>query len=517
MHFVSERLAHRRFAIGSTLIALACLTALTLSTRARAAENIYWDNYGAAPPNVAFANLDGSGGGTLNLGSQTIENPEGMAYDTVTNRLFVANEDGGADGGILAINLDGSGASQFTAPGAPIEEPEGVVVDPATRMIYWANVDATPETISWAKLDGSAGGTLNTSGTTLEGICCRITLDPASGRVFWVNSGATPETIGFANANNSGGGGILSTAGSTIEPGDEGLAVDPTGNRLYFVSSQEFGFAGLNGTAGGDLGTGSAEVDSPWGIAFDPATSRLYWANEAHTGSGANKDAFGFATPSGATGNITIATTQVDSPQDPIIIKSPTGAGVPTVTRDSKKPASLSCTQGAWAADYPGSFVYQAPRTFAYQWTLNGAPIAAGAAYTATTGGSYACVVTATNQLGSSTQTSATATVKSATLKLSTKKKAKTKPGKTVTFKVNAVNQGDVQSKSAKVCVKLPKKAKSALKAPKCKSLGKLNGRAKKGAKLKFKVKPSAGGTFKVTFQVKGSPGHSAKSKIIVG
>jgi hypothetical protein len=521
MRFVFE--GHRRFAMGSALIALACLTVLTLSTQARAAESVYWDNYGADPDNVAFANVDGSGGGILNLGTQTINSPEGMAYDTVTNRLFVANEDGGADGGILAINLDGTGASQFTAPGAPIEEPEGIVIDPTTRMIYWENTDATPETISWAKLDGSSGGTLNTTGTTLNGICCRITLDPASGRVFWVNSGASPETIGFANANNTGGGGILSTAGSTVEPGGEGLAVDPSGNRLYFVgggsSDEEFGFAGLNGTAGGNLGTGSAEVDSPWGIAFDPATSRLYWANEGHNGTGANVNAFGFATPSGTAGNITIATGQVDEPQDPIIIKSPSGAGVPTLTRNSKAPASLSCSIGAWGVDYPGSFVYQAPRTFAYQWTLNGVPIvgATAAAYTATKAGSYACMVTATNQIGSASQTSGAINVKAAKVKLSTKKKANTKPGKTVTFRVNAANKGDIQSKSAKVCVKLPKNAKSALKAPKCKSLGKLPAQAKKSAKLKFKVKPSASGTYKVTFQVKGSSGQSAKSKIIVG
>src|SRR5690242_10562383 len=124
MYFVSARRDRRLLAVGTALIALAVFAALALAvaSRAQAAELLYWDNYGANPDNVAVANIDGSGGGILNLGTAKIEGPEGMAYDTASNRLFVANEEG-TTGQILAINLDGSGATPFTAPGAPIEEP----------------------------------------------------------------------------------------------------------------------------------------------------------------------------------------------------------------------------------------------------------------------------------------------------------------------------------------------------------------------------------------------------------
>lgn len=249
MHFVSERRDRGRFvATGSALITLALLALLAFAGRAQAAETLFWDNYSADPDNVAFANIDGGGGGVLNLGTAGIVGPEGMAYDTVTNRLFVADETGA--GQILAINLDGSGAFPFTAPGAPIEEPEGVTVDPASRTIYWQNVEGAGS-ISWARLDGSAGGTLNLAGATLNGPCCRIAIDPAGGRIYWVNTGSTPNVISYANLNNSGGG-DLNLTGTTVEPGGEGLAIDSAAGRIYFVGgTDQIGFANLNGSGGG--------------------------------------------------------------------------------------------------------------------------------------------------------------------------------------------------------------------------------------------------------------------------
>ncbi|HWA55519.1 MAG TPA: hypothetical protein VG816_15220 [Solirubrobacterales bacterium] len=502
-------------AVCAGIFSIALMAMLWAASNARASEGLYWDNYGADPDNVAFANVDGSGGGFLNLGTGKLDSPEGMDYDSASNRLFVANEEG-ASGEILAINLNGSGAAPFTAPGAPIEEPEGVAVYPPTNTIYWENTD--PETISWAKLDGSAGGVLNLTGAPVAGPCCRITVDPVGKRVYWVNSGASPNTIGYANLDNTGGGGELNLAGSTVEPGGEGLAVDDTTGRLYFLGGGKIGYANLNGTGGGDVSQGSAIVNSPWGLAIDPSISRLYWGNEGNSeGEGAN--AFGFTgASSGVGGNISIANALIDEPQDPVIIKSPSGTGAPAVTRDSKTRSLLACSQGSWAADFYGAFVYQAPRSYAYQWTRNGTAIAGATAtsYPAQSAGSYACTVTATNQTGSASQGSAAVKVNAAKVKLTVKKKVTVKAGGVAKFKVKAVNQGDLQTKKAKVCVKVPKKAKANLKASKCKTLGKLKGRGKKGGPLTIKLSKEAKGTYQVKFVLKGAPGKSAKAKITV-
>jgi hypothetical protein len=513
---ISEvRLSRRVFTVLIGTFAVVFMAMLWMTANARASEVVYWNNYGGDPDSIGFGNIDGSGGGLLNLGAGKLESPEGMDYDTASNRLFVANEEG-VNGQILAINLDGSGGTPFTAPGAPIDEPEGVAIDPTTGTIYWSNVNS--ETISWAKLDGSTGGLLNLTGAPVEGMCCRITVDPAGGRVYWVNSGAT-KSIGYANLNNTGGGGELNLTGTTVEPGGEGLAIDNSTGRLYFLGgSGEVGYANLNGSGGGDVSLGSAVVNSPWGIAVDPSIARLYWANEGN-GKGEGANALGFAgLAGGPSGNISFANSVVASPQDPVIIKSPSGTEAPVATRSASSRSTLSCSTGGWSADYPGSFVYQSPRSFAYQWTRDGSAIAGATAteYSAKSAGSYACTVTATNQAGSATQSSAAANVKAAKIKLTTKRKAKVKAGKLAKFKVKGVNRGDVQSGKARVCVKLPKKAKKALKAPKCKTLGKLKGGAKKSVTLKLKVGGSAHGTYKATFVVKGSAGKSAKAKVIV-
>lgn len=516
MGTISEgRLSRRTFAVLTGILATAFVAALWMASSARAAELVYWDNYGEST--VAFANIDGTGGGLLNLAGAELENPEGMAYDPATNRLFVAGSTGGpgGEGAIIYINLDGSGAGVLSTPGAPVAAPEGIAVDPSARKVYWVNTGGSGS-IAYANIDGTGGGLLNTAGATVEGPY-RLGLDPVGGKVYWDNSTST-NSFSYANTDNTGGGDLSVTP----EPeGVDGLAVDPAAGRLYWINDgtlfEGVSFTGLAGGARSDVTPVSGTFNSPYGMAVDPALGRLYWGNyNSDTTSPAS--AIGYANLAGGGGTISIASAPVHGPQDPVIIKSPSGTEAPVVTRSASSRSSLACSTGGWGADYPGGFVYQSPRSFAYQWSRNGAAIAGatGAEYAAKSAGGYACVVTATNQAGSASQASAAVNVKAAKLKLSTKKKAKAKAGGLAKFRVKAVNQGDIQSKQARVCVKLPKKARKALKAPKCKTLGKLKGRAKKSVTLKLKVGSSASGTYKATFVVKGSAGKSATAKILV-
>jgi DNA-binding beta-propeller fold protein YncE len=522
MHLVSERRDHRLVAVAFASIALAFVAVLAFAVRAQAGELIYWNNYGAEPQTISVADMSGSGG-LLNLTGIDLKDPEGMAIDSVTGRLYVASADAGAGekGEIQFANLDGSGAGVFSAPGAPVDEPFGVAIDPATRMIYWANQGGGTEgkgSIAWANLNGSAGGTLNTAGATVEEPY-KVGLDPVNGRVYWGSFITPTETIiSYANVNNTGGGDL------SISPQAESayaFAVDPAAGRLYWSegSEERFAYTGLLGGNRNILDTTGASVTSSYGFAIDPALNKIYWPNYGNNADPVN--GLGFASLSGGGGGNITPTAPFSGPQDLVVLKSPAGTGAPTITRSSTSPAALSCSQGSWAADFPGSFVYQAPHSIGYQWTLNGAAIAGATAatFTATAPGAYACTVSATNQAGSASQSSGAATtVNAAKVKLTVKpKKAKAKAGKAASFKVQALNEGDLQTGNAKVCVKVPKKAKKALRAPKCKKLGVVAALTQRTAKLKLKVKRNATkGNYKVTIQVKGSAGKAVKATVKV-
>jgi hypothetical protein len=75
--------------------------------------------------------------------------------------------------------------------------------------------------------------------------------------------------------------------------------------------------------------------------------------------------------------------------------------------------SALSCSQGTWAPDLLGAFLYRAPAGFAFRWSRDGVDLsgATTSALTADEPGSYRCTVTASNFAGSSSQTSAAQTI----------------------------------------------------------------------------------------------------------
>lgn len=99
----------------------------------------------------------------------------------------------------------------------------------------------------------------------------------------------------------------------------------------------------------------------------------------------------------------------VGLPPVPRLVKAPVPVAGPTVTGSSQPGSVLSCsTQGAWAPDLLGAFLYRSPARYAFQWTRNGADIsgAGGSEHVANVPGAYRCRVTASNAAGRDTQTS---------------------------------------------------------------------------------------------------------------
>ena len=291
--------------------------------------------------------------------------------------------------------------------------------------------------------------------------------------------------------------------------------MDPVGGRVYLLGGGKangISYVALSGAGGGDLPSGSAVFEGPYGLAFDSALQTLYWGNY-----GKRLDpigAIGTLGLNGIGGGINIASAPLNGPQDPVILKSPAATAVPAIARGAGSArAALSCPTGTWSEGNPGGFVYQAPTTYAYQWSLGGAPLTGAIAptLTATAPGSYTCTVTAANQAGSGAASSAAVTVKAAKFKLLLKtKKPKAKPGKLATIKLQALNQGDLRSNNSRVCVKLTKKQRQGLKQPKCKKLGKVVASKRKVTKLKIKLKMDARGTYKMKLVPKGTGGKAS-------
>jgi DNA-binding beta-propeller fold protein YncE len=523
MSAAAVRGSRRHRLTGAAAAAIALLLLLLAAPGARA-ELVYWGNHGASPGTVGWANVDGSGGGALTTtGSET----EGIAYDPVTNRVYVANDAPG-EGQISYVGADGTGAGTLTAPGAPVSEPEGVVLDPSTRIAYWLNGGAAPESISWARLDGSEGGVVNVGAAPLAG-ARRLALDPAAGRLYWGNGDGS---IAFAAVDGTGGG-TVAAAGATEKP-ITGLAYYAAAGLLFLLDEAELpgeGKVSSANVAGGGVSpvpTGIAPLDLPWGLALDPTMSnpRLYWANEGSGELGSGAIGLSGVLPGAIGGEISLTAAPVDGPRDPIIIKGPTSVAVPAITSTNRQ---LNCSQGSWEPDYVSSFFYQSPSSFSYQWLLNELPIrdATDPTYSASVSGRYKCRVTASNPAGSVTRTSLGVVV---TLSITTRpakaapapaklvlahrvRKLKALPGDRVTLGgLRIANHGAVASAPVKLCLRLTKKAKRALKPGECRKLGPIAGGAAVTSKLRLRVRPTAKpGAYELRIALPG-----AATKVIV-
>jgi hypothetical protein len=485
-------------------VAAVAVLGLALAGVASAADTFYFNNYRSS--SLAYSSLDGASGGVFNLGGVEADSPEGTTLDSATGRLYWSSPgteiEGEGTGAIFSAKLDGSGDGQMlNTTGATVDNPLGVAVDPVNRTIYWSSTNS--DTIGYARLDGSGGGDLNTSGAVIASPG-PITVDTANGRVYWVNySGGGG--ISYANLDGSGGG-VVETTGAPAVYGSNALAIDVATGRAYYFGETGLDYVSLDGSGGGSIETGEANVKGPYGLTIDPATDRIYWANYDNDASA--EGALAYADLNGLGGGNINPTGPIDGPQDPVILSEPKAAGAPVVSGATTPGSTLSCSTGSWAADLPGQFYYQAPTTYAYRWTLNGAAIsgATGSTYAATSAGTYGCTVTAANQAGSAAQTSAgfavatPVVVTQATVKITAVKLNKKKGTATISAAVSGPGELTLTGKNLATAKGTSHGAGVVKLAVKTKGKGKKT-LSKKG-KLKLKVKiafaPSGGGT-KVT------------------
>ncbi len=98
----------------------------------------------------------------------------------------------------------------------------------------------------------------------------------------------------------------------------------------------------------------------PGALAVDPGAGKIYWANfYSGTVRVGSLDGSGTASTlfSGEAG-----------PSFPALLRAPLGSGVPTISGGGDVGQTLTCSQGSWAPDLLGAFLFRAPRTLDYQW-----------------------------------------------------------------------------------------------------------------------------------------------------
>ena len=363
-------------------------------------DKIYFGENGGTQISQAALN-DSGGSDVTTVTVESILQETGTALDPANNRIYWVSYESDQ---IWSANLDGTGGAELLYQGTAedVDGPNGIAIDPATNKIYWSNIGNY--TLAEANLDGSGGEQLlNTTGVTVtnpQGLA----IDPAANKIFWGNSNQIAET----NLDDTGNASYLDLTGATANQ-IVGVAIDPATNKIYWsnAGAPDISYANLDGTGdGGDLDISGATAPSgATGVAIDPADNRIYWASKV-----GNKISYANLDDTGQGGDLNTTGATVNAPNYPAILKAPTGTGAPTLTGGTAADSKLSCGQGTWEADLPGGQLYQAPQTYTYSWTRDGSTVSGATKSTliASSGGTYSCAVTGTNDAGSATQPSTT-------------------------------------------------------------------------------------------------------------
>ncbi len=407
----------RRQAIAAAagLCALGAAGLLAAPAVAGAAEGrLYWSAYGVVetPAAIRYGSLTGGPFSTLFsegpvLVSEKHEpvETEGVVLDPASGKLYWADEKTGA---IMQASLSGQGTPSvlYQEPTTPTAaRPDGLAIDPQTGSLYWTN-EGSGE-IREGEVSGTAARTLYSKEFEPVG----ITLDAATGTLYWADY-----TAGEIRAGASGGGEAKTLYTEEISGKPDGLvgvAVDEGNGDLYWSN-----YTTRQIVAGSVLGEGAAkssvlytepEKAGVFGLALEPASGTLYWADfesgQLRTGRvGGEKE---------VAASTLFAESPTDEPDFLDLLLAPSATAAPTLSGSAQVGHALSCSQGSWAADQPGSSLYRSPTSFTYAWLRDGSAIAGAdsSSFTPSEGGSYTCQVSATNAAGSSASASAAVNV----------------------------------------------------------------------------------------------------------
>ena len=382
----ARRRLGRRWVRLCSVVAGCLMAVVWLAPAALASDSIYWSSYRDGG-GIRLGGLDGSGSRDLVTPESS---PEGIAIDPAAGKIYWADTTSGA---IRVANLDGSGAQNLYTSQS---RPSGVAIDPAAGRIYWADAVSGTGAIRVGNLDGS-GSPQNLFSN--ESYPVGVTIDPAAGKIYWGTYEGFRIRVG--NLDGTGARDLF----SSTEYYPTGIVVDDAAGKIYWADEFQglIRVGNLDGTGATNLFATDGGTGQIGGLALDPGTGKLYWGDaQTQTIEVANAD--GTGTPQ------SLFSTEPNA-WFVALLRAPAATGAPQVTGSGTPGTPLTCSQGSWARDVPNMLLYRAPATFTYQWYLNGSiiPGATATTYTAPAAGRYTCQVTASNQAGSTSQSSTNA------------------------------------------------------------------------------------------------------------
>ena len=290
-----------------------------------------------------------------------LANPSGLSIDPATGTLYWGTEGTGSNNGMLGRGPVAGGGAEIATPGFASKRPWGVAYAADTGLLWWTQYATPSSAIRWSRPDGSASGTLDTTGATVQNPQS-IAISRARQRVYWGNQ----DGISSASLNGGDGSDIISIP--MLYP--KGLVIDDAAGRIRWFTdvagSTVLHSANLDGT---DI------VDVPV--------------------NGITATSLGGALA---------------------LLLDPVAGSAPAVSGTAALGQTLTCERDVWLTDLPEASVYRAVRTATVQWVRDGSVIAGATTSTLVpdVAGSYACRVIGANAAGSTVVDSAAISVPAA-------------------------------------------------------------------------------------------------------
>lgn len=224
-------------------------------------NSIWVANSGSAINSVTKINAStGIISGTYTVGTA----PRSLAFDSSTNSIWVANS---GSNNVMKLNASTGALIGTYAVGSL---PYGITFDSSTNSVWTANLGDSTVT----KLNASTGALIGTYAVGAAGTSpISITFDPSTNSIWTGNNGS----INVTKLNASTGALIGTYGGGFGRPQEGGISFDSSTNSVWVGVSNPSGIVKINTTTG--VTVGYSVGSGPLGVAFDSATNSIWVAN----------------------------------------------------------------------------------------------------------------------------------------------------------------------------------------------------------------------------------------------